>query len=198
VKLVTLVLKALVCLLNLILLRHVLQNQEGIAMFENGDYVVYGNTGVCQVEATGKPDIPIFDENKSYYKLMPVYRTEVIYVPVDTSNFMRPIILREEALQLIKEIGQDEAPDWESKKVHAHHFYDSLLNTHDCRDLIQLIKVIYAKNNITSEIRKMGGTDQRYLKTAEELLFTELSVALGASKDTIKQEVEAALAAMIA
>ena len=54
------------------------------------------------------------------------------------------------------------------------------------------------KNNGAGEIKKMGGTDQRYLKTAEELLFNELSIALGASKDTVKKEVEAALAAMIA
>jgi len=167
-------------------------------MFENGDYVVYGNTGVCQVEAKGKPDLPIYDENRSYYTLMPVYRTEVIYVPVDTSMFMRPIIPREEALQLLKEIGQDTVPDMNIKQLNAHKFYDTLLNTHECRDLIQLIKVIYLKNNSTGELKKMGGTDQRYLKTAEELLFNELSIALGASRDTVKQEVEAALAALIA
>ena len=91
-------------------------------MFENGDYIVYGNTGVCQIEATGKPDIPMFDENKSYYKLMPVYRSEVIYIPVDTSNFIRPIILREEALQLMKEIGIDAAPDVDTKPLNAYKF----------------------------------------------------------------------------
>ncbi|MCM3633885.1 MULTISPECIES: CarD family transcriptional regulator [Paenibacillus] len=167
-------------------------------MFEHGDYVVYGSSGVCQVDAIGKPDIPVADESKSYYKLLPVHGTEVIYCPVDTKVFMRPIIPREEAVQLIQAIGQDDMPSLDTKKVHAHQFYESLLNTHDCRDLVQLIKVIYSKNNVTSELRKMGGTDQKYLKTAEDLLFTELSVALGASKDDVKKEVEAALYTMIA
>ena len=51
------------------------------------------------------------------------------------------------------------------------------LQSHDCGDLVQLIKTVYAKSRRSG--RRLSQVDQRYRKRAEELLHGELSVALG-------------------
>ena len=45
-------------------------------MFQKGDLIVYGNMGVCRVEAVEAPaGLPGAGEKKLYYKLDPVYET---------------------------------------------------------------------------------------------------------------------------
>lgn len=41
------------------------------------------------------------EKNRLYYKLSPVYGSGTIYVPVDTKIFMRPVLSRREAMDLI-------------------------------------------------------------------------------------------------
>ena len=38
-------------------------------MFEIGDYVIYGDSGLCQVEQIGVPDFDTFGSGKAYYFL---------------------------------------------------------------------------------------------------------------------------------
>ena len=53
-------------------------------MFQKGDLIVYGNMGVCRVEAVEAPaGLPGAGEKKLYYKLDPVYETGTVYIPVD-------------------------------------------------------------------------------------------------------------------
>ena len=50
-------------------------------MYQVGDLVIYGSSGVCRVSAVGKPGVSYVDEGKDYYTLSPLYGTEVIYAP---------------------------------------------------------------------------------------------------------------------
>jgi hypothetical protein len=82
-----------------------------------------------------------------YYHLTPVYGSGTIYIPVTSNVFMRAIITKEEALNLIASIPSiEENPDYSNDyKTLADH-YQALLDTHDCYALVQLIKNIYCKN----------------------------------------------------
>ena len=73
-------------------------------MFETGDLIIYGNSGVCKVAQVGTPNVKAFDQTKLYYTLQPLYSTETIYTPVDTDVFMRPVISRSQAEELIHQI----------------------------------------------------------------------------------------------
>ena len=42
-------------------------------MFQPGDLVVYGSTGVCRVEEITHPNMTGADRNKAYYMLNPLY-----------------------------------------------------------------------------------------------------------------------------
>ena len=73
-------------------------------MFQIGDKVIYGNDGVCLVEAVGPLPLDGCHRKKAYYTMSPLYGSGRIYAPVETSVFMRPILTREEAEALIRGI----------------------------------------------------------------------------------------------
>lgn len=146
-------------------------------MFEAGQYIIYGTSGVCRVEAIDTPSFAA-GTNQLYYTLIPLYGTETIYIPVDSPVFMRPVISREQAEELVRQIPDIETddPNTHSLRLLSEH-YQAALQSHDCHDLVQLIKTVYAKSHRGSH--RISQIDQRYRKRAEELLHGELAVALG-------------------
>lgn len=150
-------------------------------MFQKGDYIIYGNAGVCRIEDICTPtDIRAASKDKRYYRLSPVFGQGTIYIPVDTSVFMRAILTRTQALSLISKIPNIQTDTFKSQdqRALAEH-YKAAIATHDCENLIQLIKTAYQKNKALSEKgRRPCQTDLQYMKKAEDLLHGEISIAL--------------------
>ena len=68
----------------------------------------------------------------------------------------------------------------------AQH-YQTVVRSHDCRDLIELMMSIYAKRQLVeSQNRRLGMVDERFMKQAERLLYGELSVALDIPFDDVQ------------
>ena len=68
-------------------------------MFQKDQWIVYGSTGVCRVAQIGPlKELSGADPDTLYYTLEPLCGTDIIYVPVDTQAFMRPVITRQQAL----------------------------------------------------------------------------------------------------
>ena len=161
-------------------------------MYAVGQLIVYGSTGVCRVEAVEVPqNIPSADKSRLYYRLKPLYDAGVIYTPVDTTVFMRPVVSRERAEQLIRSIPSIRpAPcDSHSPQILGDH-YKTFFRSHRCEDLMQLIKTVYCKSRLSPTGRAISKTDQHYLKRAEELLYNEFSVALEMPADQVKPYIE--------
>lgn len=167
-------------------------------MYQAGDLIMYGNTGVCRVEGVGHPD-GISDKETLYYKLVPVYDTEVIYTPVDTKAFMRPVMDKEQAEKLIDsipDIPEDVCEHRDMKMLTER--YRECLNTHDNADLVRLIKSVYLKNERSIKAgRHMGQIDQQYMKRAEKLLYGELAVALGMEYNQVQPHIKRCVAKMV-
>ena len=65
-------------------------------MFNEGDLIVYGASGVCRVGET------IQMEGKDYLKLYPVFQRETIFMPLFSDKVrVRSVITREEAEHVI-------------------------------------------------------------------------------------------------
>ncbi|MDL2224895.1 CarD family transcriptional regulator [Eubacteriales bacterium OttesenSCG-928-M02] len=148
-------------------------------MYEIGEYIIYGNEGVCQVESIGRPEFSI-KKDVDYYTLKPLYQPGKIYAPVDTATFMRPVISEEEAKSLIAQIPHIKEDFCREKDVRAlTDHYEKSLQTHRCEDLIQLIKTVFLKQHADMENgKKVSQTDERYMKKAEDTLYGEFSVVL--------------------
>lgn len=161
-------------------------------MFCVDEYVVYGSEGVCRVESIGRLNISGLDPEKEYYTLMPVNRSGRIYTPTDSSIIMRRVISRENAeglLQRIKNISS--ALDVPKDSKEAMSYYKSLVRTYECENLIKIIKYVSEKQRKFVPIKKnLPAVDFKFLKTAQDMLYGELSFALGVSVRDIKENVE--------
>ena len=156
-------------------------------MYQVGDLIIYSGEGVCRVEEIGTPKISGVDPQRVYYTLSPVYREGKIFIPVDTEVFMRPILTREEALELIRAIPGIQANACVERNLRTlTEFYQSLLHSHTCEDLIHLIKSAYEKQqNVLAKGKKPGQVDERFMKRAEDILHGELAIALGIPKEEV-------------
>ena len=157
-------------------------------MYQPGDLIIYGGEGVCRVAAIGPAPIAAADPERLYYTLTPLYRQGVIYAPTDVTVPMRPILSREEALDLIRSIPTM-APDTAefSDAKQAAQQYKALLQTYDYANLLRLIRMIYAKNEqAITQGKAYSHVEERFLKRARELLHGELAVALGVAPGEVE------------
>ena len=158
-------------------------------MFQPGELLVYGTTGVCRVEGVATPNLTRAEWGRQYYLLKPLYQDGVIYAPVDSQKVpIRPVISREEAEALIDLIPsiQAEACRASTLQALAQH-YQSLVRCSDCLELIRLVMSIYAKQKqAEAQKRRLGMVDERYMKQAERLLYGELAAALDIPFDQVQ------------
>lgn len=164
-------------------------------MYQVGDLIVYGGSGVCRVAGIGSPAQSGCDRGRRYYTLSPLYGTEVIYTPVDTKVPMRPILSREEAEQLIRslpDIGQLTLQSGNLQLV-ARQYQDAF-RPGDCVSLVRLMKTAYSKNTSARKCgKKPGQLEEKYRRRAESLLYGELAAALDIAPDEVPQYIHRAL-----
>lgn len=169
-------------------------------MFQKGDLIVYGNTGVCRVDdIVLLDDLPGTDTEKLCYQLSSVYSKETIYIPTDTTVFMRPVLSKTEAIALIDKIPSIAEDDTNigNQRLRGEH-YRTFFQSHQCEDLICIIKSIYHKTRQrTNNGHRPDRTDQQYLKQAEELLHGELAVSLNIPYDDVPEYIKNHVAAAI-
>ena len=156
-------------------------------MYKIGEYVIYGNDGVCKVENVGILNISGINKKRIYYTLKPAYENGKIFTPIDTSVFMRSLVTYEEVQELIESI-----PSMKYKKCNEKNsrllqvYYKNLLKTHECSDLLTLIEGIYEKKDKAMKIgKKLGQIDNKFMKLAEDLIKDEFSIVLGIPREEV-------------
>lgn len=160
-------------------------------MYPKGSYVFYAQAGVCRIEDIGPLDHVPDARAGLYYTLEVVGEPGRVFVPVDTTAFLRPILTFEEAQALLKEIpaltvdlSSGSLRQWEDR-------YRTMVKSHSCRELARLLKTAEGRRAAMERRgRRLGGMDERFRKRAQRLLYTELSVALGVSPERAEALVE--------
>lgn len=157
-------------------------------MFQKGDYIVYGSSGVCEVEEIGPMNMSGIAKEKLYYTLSPVYSSgSRIYTPIDNDKIaMRNILSREEALELIDNIPKIE-PLWVNDEKKREELYSQKMKTCSFVEWIKIIKTLYLRRKSRIEGgKKLASVDERYLKMAEDSLYGELAIALEMKKEEVE------------
>ena len=99
-------------------------------------------------------------------------------------------ITREEAERLIDEIPFIETLSIENEKFREDS-YKKCIRTCECRDLLRIIKTIYVRKQARlSHGKKTTATDERYLKLAEDHLYSEFSMLLDIPKEHMADYIE--------
>lgn len=166
-------------------------------MYQAGELILYGRTGVCRVVEITALKQRGTDAEQMYYVLKPLYQSCNITTPVgNTKVFSRPIISREEAERVIGAIPTVKPEAYHNRNLNQlREHYRSCMETYDCVDLIKLTMSLYVKKKeAEAQKRKFGAVDERFMKEAEELLFGELAAALDIRREDVRGYIEKALA----
>ena len=162
-------------------------------MYEVGQLVQYGSTGVCRITEIKTQAFPDAGE-RLYYVLQPLYKSCVISIPVESDKvFLRPIISRDEAEELIGLIPTLECPVVSGRPGRElAERYGALLKSHDCRDWVELAVSLQTKKKAQlRQKRRLGSVDERFLRQVEELLFGEFAAALDIPREKVPEYISA-------
>lgn len=157
-------------------------------MFKKGQFIIYGNRGICVVEDITKLSFEVATKEKDYYVLNPYMQPEgKIYVPVDSCKTkMRAVITKDDAMELIDSIPEIELISSDNDKQRELQ-YKECIRSCDCKEWVRIIKTLYLRmQQRTEEGKKITATDERYFKTAEDSLYAELSLALKIPKEDME------------
>lgn len=166
-------------------------------MFAAGDKIVYGGVGICQVESVGPlPDKKAgLDPQRLYYTLRPLHDNGVVYTPVDTSVFMRPVISRQQATELL-----DHLPEYTAMECSGGDYrqqvqqYREALKTHRTDELVRLLKALWLRQcRCRAQGKTLGKVDRQFQQTAEKFLYEELSCVLDIPTDQVQERVRSSL-----
>lgn len=146
-------------------------------MFKVSDIVNYSTTGVCEIiEITEKE---IGAEVKSFYILQPVFdRSATVMVPTENellTSRMRPLLKKQEASELLEKIDEI-SPLWYNDDRVRFEEYKKALLSNDRAVHLSIIKALLLHQKSQSEKgRKLRNIDERILKEAEKILYTEIA-----------------------
>ena len=157
-------------------------------MFEIGEYIIYGNTGVCRVGEVKKMAAPGSKDDQLYYALEPVYDKGCrLFTPVDNQKVkMRPVLTKKEADELIDQI-KDIDILWVQDEKNREQIYKDAIRTCSCVEWVRIIKTLYLrKESRLAAGKKVTSSDAKYLHLAEDSLYGELSVVMGIPRDEME------------
>lgn len=158
-------------------------------MFEKNEYIIYGTSGVCKVDDITTMNMDGVSRERLYYVLSPSsQKGGRIFTPVDSEKtLMRKVLTREEASKLIDEIPDIEEL-WFASDKQREEKYKQCMRSCDCREWIKIIKTLYLrKQERSAQGKKITSTDEKYLRMAEDYLYSELEIPLGIPKEGMER-----------
>ncbi|MBR7071719.1 MAG: transcriptional regulator [Clostridia bacterium] len=156
-------------------------------MYNVNDVVMYGAFGICKITAVEKRNFT--GEKQEYYVLKHIYSNKnVFYVPTNNEialSKIHPICSKEEVDMLISCMNTEDLI-WIDDDIKRKEEYSRIIRDGKKPEIILLIKTLYLRRQELSKCgRKLRSLDENYLSLAENMLFEELSYALGIEKDKV-------------
>jgi CarD family transcriptional regulator len=159
---------------------------SGGKMFRVNDYVVYGSTGVCKIDAINREDFGDAHE-REYYVLTAVHANSLsIYIPTDNTDVtMRRIMTKDEIYTLIKTI-----PDIDGAWIDDDHqrkaMFSEIIQSGDQSKMVQLIKILAERKlELEKDGKSLSSADAETMKAAEKLLHNEFALVLDIAPEQV-------------
>lgn len=156
-------------------------------MFNIGDTVLYGATGVCRVD--GITEREIGGSVKKYFVLKPLAQDKcTVFVPADNEVLLskvRKILSKDEILSVIDSLPEKE-DIWVENENERRVRFSNIIHSGDRAELMLLIRTLYNKRLARrSEGKRLHIADERFLNEAERLLHDEFSAVLGVKPEEV-------------
>lgn len=154
--------------------------------FLNGEYVMYGTSGICRIDGCEKK---CFDgvHTAEYVRLIPYSSdSSTYYIPSDTiSSKVRHLITKADIDDIIKRIPSIEVT-WDSDNAKRRELFAELLKSDNYDRLFCLIKSVYDQRcKRQASGKKLPSADEKALKLAEKLMCQEFAVVLGIKPEEV-------------
>ena len=161
-------------------------------MYQIGEFVVYGNNGVCRVEKIGPIIMSGVDKERQYYTLAPVYTNgSTVFTPVDNAKTkLRPLISRTQVEELLSDVENIPTLQVADEKK-REEVYKTAYKTFDCCEWVKLIKTSYLRKQERLQAgRHATAKDEKYLHLAEDSLYGELAISLEMDKEDVAEYIK--------
>lgn len=149
-------------------------------MFQSGEYVIYGIHGVCRV--IGKEKQLVNRKRTEYLVLEPLGQTESrFYLPAASEASMsklKPVLSAEELNALLT--GEEiRSGEWIADENTRKQYYRDLIGSSDRTALLQMVNSLYGYRKAQFAAgKKFHQCDENFLRDAERLLASEISLVL--------------------
>lgn len=163
----------------------------GCAMRCVGEMVVYGSNGVMEIVDIREE--VVVDVARKYYVLRAVgTRGESLtFVPVDNEklvSMMRPLLTREEIIEIIHSADELSEPEWVGDNRLRTERFKKIIDSGNRADIIALIRLIYkAGQRRAEEGKKNFLSDENLMHKAEKLIASEFSIVLGIPEEDVPE-----------
>lgn len=154
-------------------------------MFQSGEYVIYGAHGVCRI--TGREKQLVNRKRTEYLVLEPLGQNESRFLcPTANETAMaklRPVLDADalNALLASDEIRQDV---WIQEENARKQHYRDLISSGDRTSLLKMISSLYRyRESQFAAGKKFHQCDENFLRDAEKLLSSEVSLVLEKSPE---------------
>lgn len=157
-------------------------------MFEIGDYIVYGQNGICKIVDITHPQMAGIDNDRLYYVLIPQKtRDSKLFCPADNDKLaIRRVISPEEAGEILSEAKNIEPLVVTNDRMRDDS-YKTVMKTGDIRGWVSIYKTLINRKKEREESgKKITATDERYLKLVDEAIYSELIMVTGKDKEELK------------
>ena len=160
----------------------------GRSMYQAGDWVVYGIHGACHVVGTEKQLVN--RKRTQYLVLEPMSHTESrFYLPLENPTALaklKPVLTKDEMIALLAsdEVRQD---IWVPEDNMRKHYFRELLGSGDRVSVMRIITTLYRYRDAQLAAgRKFHQSDDNFLRDAEKLLISEISLVMEKSIEEAK------------
>lgn len=158
-------------------------------MFNIGEKIVYGKSGVCTVLDICKMKDPFgYDYlDGDFYKLQPVYDNQnVIFISTNNEKvMMRKVMSKEKAEEIIQNLENYE-PVFPKDEKERRAVVRETLNSEDMTKWIQLLNGLYLEKIRRNRYKKtLRYKDEKIYNFLESFIFGELATALDISRSEV-------------
>ncbi|MBO7450578.1 MAG: CarD family transcriptional regulator [Clostridiales bacterium] len=160
--------------------------------FKVGDNVVYGGNGVCKITEIKEMSVFSGAPLKKYFVLEPIFtkQSSVMYVPLDSEVMLakiHPVIDKEEALSLIKELPNNNI-EWIEDKNLRKDTFNTIVTKGTRMEIMGVIKaVISHQAELVNEGKRLNMQDEKTLTDAKNRMNAELALALDLQPDEVPE-----------
>ena len=156
-------------------------------LFQKGDRVVYGTSGIFQIEEIGPIDFGAPDQ--PYFTLRPLSdKGSLTFVPCNNQTLtarLRHPLTREEIEKILRS-HLDTPLDWDGDRKTRLAAFRDILTEGDPTELLSLIRcLLLQKKALEGSSRRLSLSDSETLQVALHSIHSEISLSLGIAPDDV-------------